>query len=185
MRRNEFHLRTRFGLVLILVTALLAAIAQIGMAQEVTGAITGKITDPSGGAIVGAIVNAKDMERGTVWKATTNEEGLYNLPRLPIGRYELRVEAAGFQTAVHTAFNLELNQTAKIDIAMTIGQVSQSVEVTSAAPVLQTQTTELGTVMDAHSIGSLPLETRNYNQLALLMPGAVATSPGSSSASWL
>src|SRR5579871_497734 len=179
MKRQEFHLPTRLGVALILVTALLAAMAQIGFAQEVTGAITGKITDPSGGAIPGAAVNAKDMDHGTVWKAETNEEGLYNLPRLPIGRYEVRVEAGGFQTAVHTAFNLELNQTAKIDIVMTLGQVSQSVEVSGAAPVLQTQTTELGNVMDAHSIGSLPLETRNYNQLALLMPGAVATSPGS------
>src|SRR5579871_1808780 len=142
MRRNEFHLRTRFGLVLILATALLAAMA-VGFAQEVTGAITGKITDPSGGAIVGAAVSVKDVDRGTVWKAATNEEGLYNLPRLPIGRYELRAEAGGFQTAVHAAFNLELNQNAKIDIVMTIGQVSQSVEVTSAAPVLQTQSTEL------------------------------------------
>ncbi len=178
MKANEFHLRTRFGLVLILVTALLAALTA-GLAQEVTGAITGKITDPSGGAIVGAAVVVKDVDRGTAWKAQTNEEGVYSLPRLPIGRYELRAEAGGFQAAVHTAFNLELNQTAKIDIVMTVGQVSQSVEVTGAAPVLQTQTTELGTVMDAHSIASLPLETRNYNQLALLMPGAVATSPGS------
>ncbi|HTS25914.1 MAG TPA: carboxypeptidase regulatory-like domain-containing protein [Bryobacteraceae bacterium] len=179
MRRNEFRLRTRCGLVLILVTALLAVMTPTGLAQEVTGAITGKITDSSGGAIVGATVNAKDVDRGTVWKASTNEEGVYNLPRLPIGRYEVRAEAGGFQTAVHAPFNLELNQTAKIDIVMTIGQVSQSVEVSGAAPLLQTQTTELGTVMDSHSIGALPLETRNYNQLALLMPGAVATSPGS------
>ncbi|MBZ5618211.1 MAG: TonB-dependent receptor [Acidobacteriia bacterium] len=103
MRRNEFHLRTRFGLVLILVTALLAGMAQLGMAQEVTGAITGKITDPSAGAIVNATITAKDMDRGTVWKAQTNEEGLYSLPRLPIGRCEIRAEAGGVIQVSDTA----------------------------------------------------------------------------------
>jgi hypothetical protein len=170
MRRSE---------LLIFVLALLLAIVQAGLAQEVTGAITGKITDPSGAAIAGANVTAKDMDRGTNWKSQTNEAGIYNLPRLPIGRYQVRVEANGFQTAVHSAFDLELNQTATIDVKLTIGQVSQQVEVTSAAPVLQTQTTEVGTVMEAGAIASLPLETRNYNQLTLLAPGAVTISPAS------
>ena len=85
MRRNEFHLRTRFGLVLILVTALLAAMASLGMAQETTGAITGKITDPSGAAIVGASVTAQDLDRGTVSKGQTNEEGLTTCPGCPSG----------------------------------------------------------------------------------------------------
>jgi len=179
MRRSDFHLRIRLGFVPILVTALLTAIAPFGAAQEVTAAITGKIADPSGSAVAGAAVTAKDMERGTAWPTKTNEEGVYTLPRLPIGRYEVRVEAPGFQVAVHPAFDLQINQTARIDIALTIGNVSQSVEVSSAAPLLQTETTQLGGVMEAHTISSLPLETRNYNQLALLMPGSVATSPGS------
>jgi len=170
MRRSELF---------VLALALLLALMQAGLAQEVTGAITGKVIDPSGSAIAGANVNAKDMDRGTVWKSQTNESGIYNLPRLPIGRYEVRVEANGFQTAVHSAFDLALNQTATIDVKLTIGQVSQQVEVTSRAPVLQTQTTEVGTVMEASAIASLPLETRNYNQLALLVPGAVTISPAS------
>ena len=170
MRRSELF---------VLALALLLALVQAGLAQEVTGAITGKVIDPSGSAIAGANVNAKDMDRGTVWKSQTNESGIYNLPRLPIGRYEVRVEANGFQTAVHSAFDLALNQTATIDVKLTIGQVSQQVEVTSRAPVLQTQTTEVGTVMEASAIASLPLETRNYNQLALLVPGAVTISPAS------
>jgi hypothetical protein len=163
----------------VTVVALFFAFAQLGPAQDVTGAITGKITDPSGAAIVGANVTARDADRGTVWKAGTNEAGTFNLNRLPIGRYEVRVEAGGFQTAVRPAFDLSLNQTATIDIAMTLGAVSQQVEVTGAAPVLQTQTTEVGNVMEAHAIANLPLETRNYNQLALLVPGAVTISPAS------
>jgi Carboxypeptidase regulatory-like domain/TonB dependent receptor len=160
-------------------TALLLMLAQAAVAQEVTGAITGKVTDPSGAAIVGATVIAKDVDRGTVARATTNEVGVYNLARLAIGRYEVRVEASGFQSAVRPAFELALNQTATVDVALTLGQVSQTVEVTSAAPTLQTQTTEVGTIMTAAAIANLPLETRNYNQLALLVPGAVTISPAS------
>jgi hypothetical protein len=170
MRRNE---------ILIFALTLLFAFIQAGTAQEVTGAITGRITDPSGASIAGASVTAKDMDRGTLSKSETNESGIYNLPRLPIGRYEVRVESTGFQTAVHPPFDLVLNQTATIDVKLTLGAVSTQVEVTSAAPVLQTQTTEVSTVMDAHAIANLPLETRNYNQLALLIPGAVTISPAS------
>ena len=170
-------MRRRNGLVLG--TALLLALAQSAIAQEITGAITGKVTDPSGAAILGATVIAKDVDRGTAARTTTNDVGVYNLARLAIGRYEVRVEATGFQSAVRPAFELALNQTATVDVTMTLGQVSQTVEVTSAAPVLQTQTTEVGTIMAAQAIANLPLETRNYNQLALLVPGAVTISPAS------
>jgi len=179
MKRSEFQLPTRLWLAFILAAALLTAPAQYGLAQEATGAITGRISDPSGAAVAGATVTAKDADRGTTWQTKTNTEGSYNLPRLPIGRYEVRVEATGFQTAVHKPFALDLNQTAKIDIVLTIGQVSSQVEVVLAAPVLQTQTTEVSTVMEASAIENLPLETRNYQQLALLVPGAVTISPAS------
>ncbi|MGD0669346.1 MAG: carboxypeptidase regulatory-like domain-containing protein [Bryobacteraceae bacterium] len=179
MKRSEFQSRTRFGFVLILTLTLLAALAQYGLAQQATGAITGRITDPSGAIVAGATVIAKDADRGTVWQTKTNEQGDYSLPSLPVGRYELRVEATGFQTAVHSPFALDLNQTAKVDIALTIGETSSSVEVTVAGPVLQTQTTEVSTVMEANAIANLPLETRNYQQLALLVPGAVTISPAS------
>ena len=176
MKRNS-HARISRSLVGILIMILLAAASTFG--QDVTAAITGVVTDPSGAVLAGATVTAKDTDRGTTWKVQTNSDGVYNLPRLPIGRYEVRVEQAGFQTAVHTPFSLELNQTARIDITMAIGQVSQQLEVTSAGAVLQTQTTEVSTVMEASTIDTLPLETRNYNQLTLLVPGAVTISPAS------
>ena len=163
----------------ILAVALLAAIAQPALAQETSANITGKVTDPSGASIASATVIATDTDRGTVFRTETNAEGVYTLPRLPIGTYSVRVEASGFQAAVRPGLTLVLNQTATIDFAMALGQVSQQVEVSSAAPVLQTQTTEVGTVMEAHAIAELPLETRNYNQLALLVPGAVTISPAS------
>ena len=122
-------------------------------------------------------VTVKDLDRGTTFEATSDTGGRYSFPRIPIGNYDVRVEDAGFQTAVKSPVVLVLNQNAKLDFQLTVGNVNQTVEVNSAAPILQTQTTELGTVLDARTNVSLPLATRNYNQLTLLSPGSVTTNP--------
>jgi hypothetical protein len=145
--------------------------------QEVTAAINGTVIDPSGGAIAGAKVTAKDLDRSTAYPTTTDSGGHYNLPRLPVGNYEVRVENPGFQSAVESPVVLVLNQVAKMDFQLKVGNVNQTVEVTAAAPVLQTETTQLGTILDARTNVTLPLATRNYNQLTLLAPGAVTTDP--------
>ena len=94
-------------------------------AQEVSAGITGRVTDPSGGSIVGAKVMAKDVDRGTEWPTTTNDEGIYAFPRVPVGRYTLRVEASGFKSAVQSDITLEINQRARIDIALQVGGVAR------------------------------------------------------------
>ena len=132
---------------------------------------------PSGAPITGATVTVTDVDRGTQLVATTNETGAYNVPRVPVGNYRLKVSAKGFQTAVHPAFTLVLNQTARIDVAMKVGQVSETVEVTAAAPLLQTQSTEISTIIDAKTNASLPLASRNYIQLTLLAPGVTVVNP--------
>ena len=149
----------------------------IAWAQGATATINGQVTDASGGAIAGATVTATDLDRGTTWPTQTNGEGYFNLPHLPVGDYDVKVEAKGFQITIQRAVQLVLDQVAKIDFQVTLGSVTQTVEVSGAAPILQTESTEISTVMQAHAIESLPLETRNYNQLALLMPGAITTSP--------
>jgi hypothetical protein len=123
---------------LALIAALLAAVAP-ARAQETTASITGFVTDPSGAAVAGATVTATDIERGTPWTTTTNDAGSYNFPRVPIGTYGLKVESKGFQTAVHPPFTLILNQAARIDVQMTVGQISQTIEVSGETPILQTQ----------------------------------------------
>jgi hypothetical protein len=145
--------------------------------QQVTAAIVGTVTDPSGAPIANAAVTARDTQRGTTWTALTNDVGAYNIPRVPIGSYEVRVEAKGFQSALRPAFTLELNQTARVDVQMTLGQVSETVEVMGTAPVLQTDTTQLGTIIDSNVTTNLPLASRNYAQLTLLAPGAVTPNP--------
>src|SRR5260370_771546 len=178
MLRHEGRKPMTPKFVTILLGCLLLA-ASLCWSQGSTAAINGQVTDASGAVIPAAAVTAKDLDRATAWPTQTDNAGYYSLPRLPIGNYEIRVEAKGFQTAIQRSVTLVLDQTAKIDFHLQVGQVSQTMEVTSAAPVLQTERTELGTVMEASAIASLPLETRNYNQLALLMPGSITTSPAS------
>jgi len=156
---------------------LLCSWGESAWAQQVTAAITGTITDPSGAPIVGAKVTAKDLDRGVVFPATTNAVGAYNFPRLPIGRYEVRAESQGFQTSVQPELTLDVNQTARVDFQMKLGQVSETVEVTGAAPALETETTQLSTVIDSNTTANLPLGSRNYAQLTLLAPGAVTPNP--------
>src|SRR5215472_13824227 len=160
-------------------TAIFLLLAELGLGQGPIAGINGLVTDASGAAVPSASVVAKDLDRGTAWPTETNGEGYYSLPRLPIGNYEVRVEAKGFQAVVQRSVQLVIDQVAKIDFQLQVGQVSQTMEVTSAAPILQTETTQISTVMETQAITSLPLETRNYNQLALLLPGAITTSPAS------
>lgn len=173
-RRPNAFCSLLLGLSLCVVTL---GVLQSGWAQEVSATIVGTITDPSGAPIRGANVAATDTERGTVWTAQTNDSGAYNLLRLPVGTYTVKVTAQGFQTAHKTAFTLVLNQTAKVDVQMKVGQVSETVEVTSEAPVLQTEDAKVGSVMDSRSITDLSLTSRNYIQLTLLQPGVVTTDP--------
>ena len=139
---------------------------------------TGEVlTDPSGAAIAGARVTARDVERGSVWPTVTNGTGVYSLPRVPVGIYDVQVEHPGFQTAIETHISLELNQTARRDFQLLVGSVEQSAQITSVAATLQTQSTQLGQVIDAHTNTELPLATRNYVQLTLLAPGSINPNP--------
>jgi hypothetical protein len=147
--------------------------------QQVTASIQGQVTDPSGAPIPGATVTAKDVDRGTTLSTNTNSDGIYTLPRLPIGRHEIRAEAKGFQTSVHAPISLEMNQIARVDFAMKVGQMTETVNVVEEAPLLQTENTMVGTVIDSRTNVALPLATRNYVQLTLLAPGSVHPDPSS------
>ena len=175
------HLQGRtFGLCLILAVWVVGVgLPQQALAQQVTAAITGKVTDPSDAPIGNAAVTAKDVARGTTWTTETNALGFYNLPRVPVGSYEIKVEAKGFQTAIHPPVQLELNQTARVDFQMKVGQVTETIEVTGAAPLLQSETTQLSTVIGSKTNEQLPLATRNYVQLTLLAPGTTHPDPSS------
>ena len=114
-----------------------------------------------------------------VYNAVTNEDGLYRVTNLPIGNYQVKVEKSGFASVAYPAFALSLNQVARIDITMKVGQVSEIVEVTGAAPVLKTENTQVDTIIDSATNDALPLATRNYVELTLLAPGSVHPDPSS------
>src|SRR6266446_7117075 len=131
----------KIGIAFLLVSGVLSVL-EPAWSQEVTAGIVGTVVDPSEAPIKDATVTATDTERGTVRTVITNDAGAYNLTRVPVGTYDLRISATGFQTALHSAITLVLNQTARVDMQMKMGQVTETVEVSGSAPVLQTRSEE-------------------------------------------
>jgi hypothetical protein len=149
--------------------------APLGYAQETSAVVTGTILDPNGAPVQGATVTAKDVDRGTVLTTQSNETGTFTFPRVPVGNYEIKAEAKGFQSALQRGVTLVLNQTARLTFNLKIGEVTETVEVTGTAPLLQTDTSLLGSVVDARTIEQLPLSTHNTNQLTLVAHAGVIT----------
>src|ERR1700739_2152742 len=110
----------------LLLFAAVAGICHFGWGHEVTASITGTITDPRGAALPGATVTAMSQERGQTYTALTNESGLYRIAHLPVARYVVKVEKSGFAVASYPAFVLTLNQVARVDVTMKVGQASET-----------------------------------------------------------
>jgi hypothetical protein len=153
---------------------LIPGASSTAYAQQAAGAITGTVTDQSGAPIANAVVTVRDMDRSTTWTAQTSSAGIYSIPQIPVGNVELKVEATGFATTKRSAFTLALNQVARVDFSLKVGNVSTTVEVEAAQPLLQTASTDMSTLIDAKAATALPLATRDTNQLTLLAPGVVS-----------
>ena len=144
-------------------------------AQQAAGSITGTVVDPAGSAIVNATVTVRDVDRGTTWTTKSSESGLYEFPQIPVGNIVVKVQATGFPAEERTPFALILNQVARVDFQLKLGQVNEIVTVSTAPPLLQTASTDLGTLIDANAAANLPLATRDINQLTLLAPGVLTS----------
>ena len=138
-------------------TAAFIVFSSAGCGQEVSAGVTGTVTDPSGAAIVGATVTATSVEQRTVWTTAANAEGIYAFPRVPAGQYEIRFEAAGFRTALRRDIVLELNARARLDVKLEIGMVAEAIEVSGTGALLQTETTQVGTVISGAANLNLPI----------------------------
>src|SRR5216683_1336245 len=160
--------------------AALLAFSLALWAQAPTGDITGEITDATGAAIRGATVTVTNPATNTTRTAISNDSGAYNFPALPPGIYSVRVEMKGFSSQVRNNVDLQVGQVARLDFPMQVGNVSEVVEVAGQAPVLETDTTAVGTVIENRRIVDLPLNGRNYLQLVSLIPGATTNGPASS-----
>ena len=163
---------TLWGFALVMVLALLGFSSPV-WSQQITAAITGTVEDSAGAAVNDATVTARDTERGTASTTKTTQGGVFNFNNLPIGTYEVKAEAAGFDTEVQPPIVLVLNERARLEFKMKVGAVTNTVQVSSEAPQLQSDTTQVSTLLDANTIAGIPLATRNYVELTLLAPGSV------------
>ena len=138
-------------------------------AQVATGTILGTVSDPSGAAIGAANVTAINEATGRIHSATTDAEGLYLFPLLPIGgSYSVAAEAPGFQKFLQRGIVLQVNDNVRVDAALAVGAVSDTVEVAGAPPQIDTRNSTLGTVIESRTIAEIPLNGRNPIQLASL-----------------
>jgi hypothetical protein len=146
-------------------------------AQVITGTIYGVVLDESKAAIPGATVTVKNMDTGVTHQAVTDDQGRYRVGNLALGNnYRVDAELQGFKTAVRTGIGLTVGQEAAVDFTLGVGSLSESVEVTSAAPLVETSKSQLADLVDQRQVASLPLNSRSYTDLALLEPGVMTTS---------
>ena len=162
---------------LLRIFAALALVCAPVLAQEVSASLTGVVTDPSGAVVANASVTLRDIDRGTLWPTETNEAGIYFFPRVPAGNYELKIEARGFKTATRTNIGLEVNQRGRVNLTLEVGAVTESIDVTGEAPLLQTDTTIVGSTITSNNLSNAPIRSRNYIVLTLLAPGVTTTNP--------
>ena len=145
-------------------------------AQVATAELAGNISDPTGAVIQGAKVTAINADTGTLVRETqTGAEGGYTMTLLPPGNYNVTVEASGFRKLVQSGINLNVNQRTRLDFTLQVGQVTETVEVAEAAPLLESQSSALGSVIGQRFVAELPLNGRNFVQLAILSPGVNGT----------
>ncbi len=163
---------------LVFITSLISFLCcALSLSAQVnaTGTLSGQVTDPTGAAFANAEVKVVEQQTGTSINKLTNTEGYYSVPLLKPGIYSIQVSAPGFATMVRKNLVLQIQQTIRQDFRLQLGRVGQQVTVSGAAPLLNTESGEIGNVISQHTIEQLPLNGRNFSQLGLLVPG---TNPG-------
>jgi len=153
-------------MMLLLLFSVPAALGQV-----VTGTIQGAVTDPSGGVLAGAVVRVRNTATGFARGGETNAAGLYSFPFLPPGDYEITVEMKGFRKAVRERVPVSVDQKVAVDFQLTLGEVTETVNVTEAAPLVNSTSSEVGEVIGRKTVLELPLRGRNFASLVYLTPG--------------
>jgi len=161
----------------LLISILLAASPLF--ASGPTGTITGTITDPSGAVVQKARVIVRNEDTNAIRDAESNEDGDYTIALLPPGRYRVVVESTGFRRSVLQGVSVYVDQTVRLDFELRVGLISQEVNVTDTPPIVQTDTSTLGQVVNNRLVQGLPLNERNFLSFALLVPGSQLPAEGS------
>jgi Carboxypeptidase regulatory-like domain len=174
----------------ISLAALFLLSASAGFGQTVLATVTGTITDQAGAVVANAPVSLKNVETGQVYAAASSGAGNYTVPQLPIGDYNLTVAVPGFKTYEHDKFHLSADQTLCEDIALQVGQSTESVTVSADASLLQTESSELAHNVTLSQLDNLPLLSvgatndglRDYFAASRLLPGIQYSDSGANSA---
>src|SRR5947209_4378745 len=148
-------------------------------AQGVRATVVGRVTDETGAVVPGAKITITNVGTNDSRSVIVNDSGEYAMPQLAPGQYTVTAEYAGFNKVVRSGIVLETGQQARIDIALKVGTVSEEVEVSAAAPLVTTENAALGNVVDQKKIVELPLNGRDYLQLAFLQPNVFAPAQNS------
>jgi hypothetical protein len=162
MRRGHCAFLSAF--LIFAATALLAQVV-------ITSTIVGNVTDPAGAVIAGAKVTLTNVDTGVQWKASTNSSGDYRFSNLIAGHYTVQVIKEGFANAISTAVALENGTTQRINLGLTMGKTTETVQVSSAAELLKTDDASLSEVIENKFVQDLPVEGRNYLNFAQILPG--------------
>lgn len=170
------------GLGLIVLLLLCFGLPSPARAQKDTASIVGTVRDSTGAVIPDAKITVTDVDRGTSFTTSTTASGDYVAGPLRIGRYKVTVEKQGFKTAVAGPVELDVQQRAAVDVTLEVGPMIQTVQVQEAAPLLETLTSDLGQVVGSRNMVTLPLNMRNFSQLALLSGGVAPAEPGARNA---
>jgi hypothetical protein len=159
--------------LLITCIALACAMPARAFAQQPTTAtLGGRVTDPNGAVVTGARVIATEKSKGIKRETVSSDEGVFTLANLPVGEYEVRTEAAGFKVAIYTEVLLQVGQSTSLDVKLELGQINDKVDdLVGVAPLVDTTSTVVDSVIGEREIESLPLNGRNFLELALLVPG--------------
>lgn len=158
--------------------AILAVLTVPCLAQVSTASVIGTVVDPAGAIVPNAAVNLANIATGVDRRSTTNGAGAYAILNVAPGDYVLSASAPGFRTAKLAQFTLVVNQTARFDLKLEVGEMQSSVTVEATTTVIQTATSELGAAVSEASVKALPLNGRNFTQMLWLAPGATPVSTG-------
>ena len=161
---------------------LLVLSAVLAFGQGRTASIRGVVTDSSSAIVPGAHVSVKNTQTGVTVNPVTDTDGRYVAANLPIGQYEVQIQAQGFQTAVRQGINLTVGEQLDVNVALVVGQMATQVAVQESAAQLDTETSTVAGLINQSQMRDLPLNGRNFEQLIALTPGVVPVTNASSSA---
>jgi hypothetical protein len=163
---NKLFVRALFCVLL-----LALAIPFATLAQQYSGTITGTVTDPTGAAVAGAAVTARNLGTNATYNSTTSDQGGYSFAQLPVGTYEIQVKQGSFKEFIAKGVEVHVSTSTEVNARLEVGAVSEMVTVEASAVQVQTANAEIGEVVDGTQVRELPLNGENFMNLVTLSPG--------------